>query len=350
MSEHSKESEPTLREGIERLVNENNYLYIEPLEGYLELYYECRSCLMPVKKEDAQVHGCIRKLGMELLVHKFSIHKLQREVNRLTHLFTQEVDELRQQINSLQAQHRGQVNVTEDLQQQVDDIMNQLGALKLSEKAASRNSSQKSAPEEGEASDSSSSSSKAPVKGPVTPKEDDWKQLPRIPKIKIKQYEIVKSGTSNQDTPVPNCSTKRTMDERSPQNSQETKELRFTSNNAYTESRMPNGRIKLVVERAVGEPLLFEVRRETSCKELHDLIKAYMGIPKGDSISLMRPQHTVVPNDANRNLWQIGCRYIQNHLVILPDDVSQGDQLRLVYKGKGPNVNGGYKPLTTKRS
>lgn len=120
-------------------------------------------------------------------------------------------------------------------------------------------------------------------------------------------------------------------------------EIQLTSNNMSTQGQTPGEFIKVLIEHA-NQTKSILVSKSTSSRELRQKIRQELNIPQNQELNVLYTQHRAIVDD-DKSLWSLGMRFIPNHIAIIPDTITKGDQVKLRYISKGSNVNGNYEPF-----
>ncbi|CAA3017018.1 Hypothetical predicted protein [Olea europaea subsp. europaea] len=342
----------------------------------------CPMCSGPIESEH---HNCLKSIRNMMNSMNQALNTISEELKDEGPRIHHEILDLRSRMIQLEDQSRLTITKTNTLQAQIDDLkeivdrFNKLDLNKSATPSPNKNRSQRSTKsmELGEDESSSASSSElisqleanyvpAPVErarqmaarlGEVLAQKQQqqascssvtrtFERLdgPRITLNSIgytlptrQRYKITakRPGVS----PHPEASTSK---EEPPKDERpKPEEFVLTSNNCHTQGRAPGDQVEIIVE-ARGRPTsAFRLSKDTPGSELHKLVRSRLAIPEKLPISIMYAQHTIIPPD-DRSLWNLGFRHIPNHIAVVPDLINRGDQVKLAYKGKGPNVNGGH--------
>lgn len=120
-----------------------------------------------------------------------------------------------------------------------------------------------------------------------------------------------------------------------------TKTPQFTSNNYYNTGNQPTDTLEVIVELN-GKMRSMSLHKDTTAMAFRAKVRKAMGLKDTDPLNLLHVQHKAIVDDS-RTLWGLNMRYVPNHVVIIPDHIKIGDQVKLQYLEKGKNVNGDYK-------
>lgn len=330
-----------------------------------------QTCAMCAGKiEDFSRHNCLKSLREALVLKSQELQTLEQDTTDATSSIFRELKELKTKVEGLEEQYKATNNVTEDLQYQIDEIKEVVERLKdLKIKDLTPAASQKSMDlEEGEVPSSSQSSSHPMSQGETatptfapdpegrakqmanklasmmatqTPGPAPTRTIERCSGATIKlnsiRYEPARSQFKITTRRPPLNTENPPIDESS--SSQE--DFVITSNNINTQGRPPSDRVEIIIESADMPTMGLRLLKETSGAQLHKLVREKLKINPETPLRLMYAQHTIIAPD-ERSLWANGFRHTPNHIAVVPDDINRGDQVLLAYKGKGPNVNGGY--------
>lgn len=90
-------------------------------------------------------------------------------------------------------------------------------------------------------------------------------------------------------------------------------------------------------------PISIKMSKNATCAELHRRLQPLLPAKSNSSstgeFNLLFVTHRVVPAN-EKTIWSLGMRNIPNHILLVPDSIDIGDQVKLAYLGKGPNVSG----------
>lgn len=337
-------------------------------------FQRCPLCHLQVDPEQLQTHNCLQTLGGRLDRHRQDLDFLRSRLRGVTdEKIMSKFNELEKRLEHVEGEQRGDAEVLKDIQHQLDEI--RAGLRKAREESLKgRSEAEKTffrldreAPpptpqemelEEGEIP--SQSSDELPPNEPQPGTSGTNKQTfsnrltsGSSPTDKVRKvvrqegarmtfgpgltYEPKKATFAISVSKKPTeCSTADT--DQQPVDRQ----FKITSNNLSTQNRAPKEQIEVVIERANNQPQSIWVNKTTTAEQLHVIVRQQLGLSSNEKITILHTQHQAVPFTRDRTLWALGFRHIPNHVAIVADDIHRGDQVELIYQGKGKNVNGGY--------
>lgn len=334
---------------------------------------KCPLCHLMI--DNFENHNCLRTMGQKLNRYRQEISQIQAQ---LGHYPEKEIhvviDNLADRIENMEISTQSERSAIANLQEQINELRDSLEkksqerrdalevALQHARKAAG--ATQTSEPEEGEIVEDESMSGNS---------QSPQKLAPATSAMSLIEEEAPELGTSGQpqvDKPAQATRTVRTVvRETGPRvmmgvsgiyatpsryvikttqvpiessDSQEDTSFAVTSNNINTQGRSPGPNIELIIEHQNETPRSLWVPKDITGRNLHIRVKQTLGIDLAKKINIIHLQHKTIEADSDRSLYSIGFRHIPHHIAVVPEEYQRGDQVLLNYKGKGPNVNGGY--------
>lgn len=122
----------------------------------------------------------------------------------------------------------------------------------------------------------------------------------------------------------------------------ESPELIITSNNLNTQGLAPSENLRVAIEYQ-GRLKKILIPKDMTTRAFRAHVKDLLKIPGDLHLNMVYVTHRVIEDD-DKTMWSMGLRHINNHIAVIPEKIAKGDQMRLQFRGRGPNVNGNYVP------
>lgn len=116
----------------------------------------------------------------------------------------------------------------------------------------------------------------------------------------------------------------------------------ITSNNLNTQGTAPSDQLKVAVEYQGRIKRIF-IPKDMTTRQFRAKVRDLLQIRGDLHLHMVYITHRVIGDD-DKTMWSMGLRHIANHIAVIPESIEKGDQTRLIFSSRGPNVNGDYVP------